>query len=650
MAAAPTSSSHSTPPWWLAAGFTLAAFALAFLVYGPALHGTFLWDDDGHITKPALRSLGGLARIWFELGATQQYYPVLHSAFWVEHFLFGTKPTGYHVVNVLQHALAACLFAALLRRLKVSGAWLAAFLFLLHPVCVESVAWISEQKNTLSTVFYLLAALAYLRFHDSRGVGQYLLATGLFVLALGTKTVTGTLPAALLVIFWWQRGRLDLRREIVPLAPWFALAAGAGVLTASVEHTLIGAAHNEFDLTLVEHALLASRVIWFYLGKLFFPVDLMFIYPRWTIDAAEAWQYLFLLGLLALGFAGWRWRHRRGPIAAGLLFAGSLFPALGFVNVYPFVFSFVADHFQYLASLAIFALAGAGLTLGLGRWARPPRAIALLALLSALAVLTWRQSAIYSDVFTLYSATLAKNPGAWMAHNNLGNALVGAGRAREAIPHLEAAVKLRPQSAEAENNLGYARLALREVTAAIGHFERAQRLRPDYVYAYNNLGLALMNTGRPAEAEAQFQAALKLKPEYLEPHLNLGLLMGQTNRPAEAVKHFREAVRLQPQHPDAVFNLAIALTQSGQFTEAYPHFERAVRLAPTRPDMRFSFGRALALGGRTAEAVAHYREALKFAPDFADAHYGLGLALRELGRPEEAARHFAEASRLGFRN
>lgn len=615
-------------PGWLA----VAAFALALVIYWPALNATFIWDDDGHLTRPELQSIAGLARIWFELGATQQYYPVLHSAFWLEHHIIGAAPAGYHVINVLLHATAACLFAAVLRRLAVPGAWLAAFLFLLHPVCVESVAWISEQKNTLSTVFYLLAALAYLRFDATRRTGHYTTATLLFLLALGSKTVTGTLPAALLVVFWWQRGRLDLRRDIAPLLPWFGCAAAAGVLTAWTERALIGASHNAFDLDLVQHGLLASRVFWFYLGKLIFPVNLMFVYPRWTIDPGAAWQFLFPAGVGLLLLAAWRWRRHRGPLAAGLFFAGSLFPALGFVNVYPFVFSFVADHFQYLASLAIFALAGAGLAPLLAR--RPaPQALAITTgLLAVLALMTWRQSATYRDPITLYQATLAKNPGAWMAHHNLANALVSAGRTHEALRHLEAAVRLRPTAAEPENSLGYALLAMHDPAAAIPHFERALRLRSDYVFAHNNLGLALMRTGRLKEAEAPLRAAIRLKPDYPEPHLNLGLALAQRGETAAAIRHLATAANLRSGYLEAEHNLAIALVHAERPREALPHFDRAARLAPDRPEVHYGFGRALALSGRLDEAIARYRLALKLSPGFAEAEHYLAEALRQTGR------------------
>src|SRR5215467_4647730 len=199
----PHFSLNRVPGWCLA---VLLAGAILF-AYLPALQGSFLWDDEAHVTRPDLRSLRGLGRIWFDVGATQQYYPLLHSAFWFEHRLWGDATVGYHIVTVLLHAFAVCLLLQVLRRLKVPGAALAAAIFALHPVHVESVAWIAEQKNTLSAVFYLMAMLAYLRFDEERDMPSYSLASTFFGLALLTKTVTATLPAALLVIFWWRRGR-----------------------------------------------------------------------------------------------------------------------------------------------------------------------------------------------------------------------------------------------------------------------------------------------------------------------------------------------------------------------------------------------------------------------------------------------------------
>ena len=347
--------------WLLAVALTSAVC----LAYQPVWHGGLLWDDyPGHVTAPDLRSWDGLSRIWFEGGATQQYYPLLHSAFWLQHKLWGDATLGYHLVNILLHATAALLVALVLRRLHVPGAYLAAAIFALHPVHVESVAWITEQKNTLSGVFYLAAMLVYLRFDQTRKKSIYGCALGLFLLALLSKTVSATLPGALLVILWWQRGRLSWRKDVLPLLPFFVLGVLGGLLTAWVERTVIRAEGAAFEFTIVERFLIAGRAICFYLGKLFWPVNLTFIYPRWQVSQAIAWQYLFPAGALLLAAALWPVRRRwRAPLAALLFFIGTLFPALGFLNVFPFRYSLVADHFQYLASLGVITLVAAAGTL-----------------------------------------------------------------------------------------------------------------------------------------------------------------------------------------------------------------------------------------------------------------------------------------------
>ena len=598
-------------PW-----FCLLVFAAVLVAYLPALSGGFIWDDAGHITRTDLRSLAGLGRIWFEIGATQQYYPVLHSAFWFEHLLWGDSTFAYHLLNVLLHATAACLFARLLRRLAVPGAWLAALLFALHPVCVESVAWITEQKNTLSAVFYLAAALAGLRYFDTRRPAHYAAATALFVLALLTKTVTASLPAALLVVLWWRHGRLDWRRDVLPLLPWFALGAAAGLGTAHFERELIGAQGADFTLAFDERLLLAGRIVWFYLGKLVWPAELIFIYPRWTIDASQWWQWLFLaagaalvLALLWLALA----RRLRAPLAAALLFAGTLFPVLGFFNVYPFLFSYVADHFQYLASLAVFALAGAGLTTVATRLTRSARLGAAALLLGTLGTLTCLQSRMYRDLTTLYETTLAQNPACWMAHQNLAIALAESGQVDAAIDHLQTALRLYPDNAAAENNLG----------------ENLSRL------------------GRLDEALPHLQHAIALQPSYAVGHCNLATTLARLRRFEEAFPHFATAARLDPLYPQAEQNWGIALMESGQPAPALDHLRRAVEIAPGWLEGRIYYGRALASRNRMADAVAQFRAAVEVAPDSGEANQLLGMALRTLGRTAEAEAYLEAAQQCG---
>ncbi len=609
---AATAASSSAPDW-PATAMRVLIFAATLAAYWPALNGTLLWDDAGHVTRPELQSLAGLWRIWFEPGATQQYYPLLHSAFWFEHRLWGDATLGYHLINVLLHATSACLFASILRRLAVPGAWFAAVLFALHPVCAESVAWITEQKNTLSLLFYLLATRSYLEFDATRQRRSYVIALLWFVMALQTKTVTATLPAALLVIFWWQRGRLDARRDVAPLLPWFFLGALGGIVTAYLERTLIGAQGQAFALGGLERTLIAGRAAWFYLGKLLWPADLAFIYPHWMIAAAETWQWLFPVVVLGVLTALWWMRAKsRAPLAVALLFGGTLFPALGFVNIFPFLYSWVADHFQYHASLGVFALAASGATvLGarLSPWAFRSFAGAVGLLL---ATLTWHQAAIYRDVFALYTATLEKNPACWMAHNNLAIALVDAGRAAEALPHYERALVLRADYAEAENNFGFALNQLGRPADALPHLQRALQIQPRYADAQNNLGAALMGLERAPEGIAAFTRALELDPKLAVVHNNLGLAIASGGKPAEAIAHFQRALALNRSYADAELNWATALTLTQRAAEAIPHFDRALQLQPNSPAAHTTYARALANLGRYDEAEAHEREAVRW--------------------------------------
>ncbi len=611
--AVPSAVSTVAPPSdsWPATAMFAVFFVAALAAYFPALKGDFLWDDAGHVTHPALQSWSGLLRIWFEIGVTQQYYPLLHSAFWLEHRLWGDAVLGYHLVNVLQHALAATLFGLVLRRLVVPGAWFAAGLFLLHPVCVESVAWISEQKNTLSLVFYLAAALAYLRFDTERTPRHYAAATCLFACALLTKTVTASLPAALLVVFWWQRGRLDWRRDVLPLLPWFALGAGSGLLTAWFERKLIGAEGAEFTLGLLDRFVLSGRVVWFYLGKLLWPLDLTFVYPRWAVDASAGWQWLFPAAALGLlGVLAWGNHRSRGPLAAALLFGGSLFPVLGFVNVYPFVFSYVADHFQYLASLALFALAGAGLARLPGR-----AGLGLAASLAALfGLLTWNQAGIYRDNVTLYETTLRRNPDAWLAHHNLAIILAERGQPAEALIHTERTLALRPDYPEALNSRGENLRQLGRAGEALAPLERALQLRPKYAEAHNSLGAALMALGRTEEGRTRFETAVRLQPDYTTALLNLGQALASTGRVAEATPRFLQAVQLNPDNPTARLQLGTALALQARYAEALPHFEAALALDPESADAHLRLAMTLRALGRTADSNDHYREAIRLNP------------------------------------
>lgn len=546
----------------LLAGLLVAA---VFLSYLPAWRGGFLWDDDAHVTRPELRSVSGLGRIWSDPWATQQFYPVLHSAFWVQHRWFGDNPVGYHAVNLGLHALNALLLWALVRRLAgpattsvdpgapalpPGAAWLAAGIFALHPVMVESVAWITELKNTLSGAFYLGAALAYLRFDRGRERRWYALAAGLFLLALGTKTVTATLPAALLVVFWWRRGRISWRSDVLPLLPFLLVGGTSGLFTAWVEANLIGAAGPEYALTLLERGLLAGRVICFYAAKFFWPVELSFTYPRWEVSARSAAQFIFPVIVLVVLGAMWVRRARgRGPLAGTLVFIGTLFPVLGFFNIFPFVFSYVADHFLYLASIGLIVPSAVGLSALAGRLGPPHGAVVGVGLLLALGLMSFRQSRDYRDAETLYRATLARNPAAWMAHLNLGMLLDAQGRTDEAVARYRRALQLRPGSAIGHLNLGIALATHGNLADGIVALREALRLKPGYAKAHQNLGAALLLQGKVPEALLHFSAAVRFAPGPAT-HRAYGLALLQAGRPAEAARQFEEALHGAPGHAE----------------------------------------------------------------------------------------------------
>lgn len=587
--AAPAGSSESPAPML---GRTrnilgvLGLFAATLVVYHPVTKAGFIWNDAEYVTAPALRSVEGLARIWFELGATEQYYPLLHSAFWLEHRLWGDAPAGYHLINILLHATSACLLAAVLRRLAIPGAWFAGFLFALHPVCVESVAWISEQKNTLSLVFYLQAAWLYLQFDAGRNRRTYAIATLFFGGALLSKTTTAVLPPVLLVILWWQRGRLEWRREVRPLAPWLVAAAAMGIFSAWVERKFIGAEGAEFALSGVQRVLLAGRVAWFYLGKLLWPADLIFIYPRWEIEPAQLWQWLFPLSTLATLAGLWRWRARtRAPLAAALLFGGALFPVLGFFNVYAFLYSYVADHWQYLPCLAVLALLAAGIASGLRHAAPVVRAGLPAALVGALALLTFHQSRMYADLPTFYRTTLARNPACWMAHNNLGNLLRLEGRPEEAARHFRAALRQREDQPKVHYNLANTLRDLQRRDEALPHFQRALELQPNYPEALNSLGNLLRELGRPAAALPHLLQARRLDPDFVDVRNNLGMVLRELGRLPEALAQFEQAARADPGSAPVRLNLAYTLSLLGRDAEAAASYREARRLNPALPDL-----------------------------------------------------------------
>ncbi|HEY5999809.1 MAG TPA: tetratricopeptide repeat protein [bacterium] len=575
-----------------------ALVAAVVIAYSPAFTAGFIWDDDDYITdNRTLTEPGGLTEIWLSPGATPQYYPLVFTSFLVEQRLFGRTPAGHHAVNVLLHAGSALLLWRLLTTVAVPGAWLAAALFALHPVQVESVAWIAERKNVLSGLFFLAGALTFLqwaglragdgdRSGSTRGApGRLATAAVLFAAALFSKTVTATLPVSLGAVLWWKRGRLS-RRELLALAAFAAAGAGMGMVTLRLERTVVGAVGPAWDLTFVERLLVAGRAFWFYLGKLAWPSELAFIYPRWDPQAAS-WGWglwpaaaaAFVLGLWAL-----RRRIGRGPLVACLHFAGSLGPAFGFVNVFPMQFSFVADHFQYLATIGPLTLAASliwRLVAPAGTPGRRPWLLAAaFALPVAMGLLTHQQSRFYQDSATLWGHTVTLNPGSWMVHSNLSRALAARDDRAGAESELREALRLEPSVPSAWFRLGELAAAGGRLGEAVELFQRALDLVPMYADAHDGLGDSLTRLGRDADAEEHLLAAGWLKPRDPKPRLHLGYLYLSQGRVSEATKALTDAVELEPGSPEARLGLGRSLAAQGLRREALEQFRHALSLRP----------------------------------------------------------------------
>ncbi len=636
---------------------------LPLLTYLPAIQGGFIWDDDEHVyANPVLMSEQGLWDIWFKENALPQYYPLVHTTFWLEYRFWQRNPTGYHLINVLLHTLSAICLWRLLKKMEIPGAWLAALLFAVHPVHVESVAWVTERKNVLSGLFYLLAASVYWRRfvavappevaaarHESttappsgRWMG-YALFLVLFLAALLSKSVTSTLPAALLLMIWLRQGRIP-RRHVLLLAPAFVIGVAMGLHTAQIERDFVGATGSRFDWSFAERCIIAGKAVWFYAAKLLWPDPLTFFYPKWEINAASAVQWLYPLSAIGLVLLLGSLRHRigRGPLVAVLYFGGTLLPALGFVNYYPMRFSFVADHFQYLASLGLLVLFAALAASWIERihsrvqtpQSRPLAAYAAQAALSmmvvGLCVLSARHAHVLADEERLYRDTLAKNPASDVAHNQLGLLLRRRGELQEALRHFRQVVEMdsQPEAIDRANILATEGLLLLEQDqplAAIAKVQAAIDLWP-------NAGRFYFFLAEAQRANGDFEAALQSATQALERGDRLPMnyllharLAAETGDYSLAVGSYRRALAMGA-NPEAAAELAWIL--AAHWEPQMRHPEEAEGLAYFALQSRVGIAQALetlaavqAQRGQTKAATTFAQQALQQAEKSGDARH-----------------------------
>jgi tetratricopeptide (TPR) repeat protein len=532
---------------------------VTLIAYGPAKSAGFIWDDDQYLTKnPLLTSPDGLRRIWFSLDSPSQYFPLTYTTFYLERAFWGLNPAGYHLINLLLHAANAVLVWRILARLRVPGAWLAAAIFALHPVQVESAAWIAERKNVLMGFFFLLSLWGWIRFVDEqtrRPWRFYILALALYALALLAKTTACTLPAALLLVLWLKKMPIGWRR-LAQVAPFVAMGIGMGLVTVWWERYHQGTQGKSFDMGLMERLLIASRALWFYLGELLWPANLAFSYPRWHISVSDPGAYGWVAATAGLGAVIWRLRRwtGRGVEVAAVFFAATLGPMLGFVMLYTFRYSFVADHYQYLACIGPIALAAAGIKIGLDRIAPGRNFLRVLlcaALLTALGGLTWKQCGMYADLGTLWQTTLSRYPDCWLARGHLGELF----------------------------------LEKKQVDVAIVYFKTALELHPDDAGLREYLGICYFKSGRNGEAIDQFEQSLRIGPADGGLLNNLAWILATC--PEASLRDGKRALDLARQANDLaggkspliLGTLAAALAETGQFPQAVETARRAVRLA-----------------------------------------------------------------------
>ena len=621
----------------------LSASALAFLTvaaYYPVFSAGYIWDDDFYLTENLLlNSITGLWRIWSEPAASPQYYPLVFTSFWIEKRLWGLDPLGYHLVNALLHAGCAFLLYRILLRLRMRGAILVAAVFAVHPLFVESVAWVTERKNVLSGFFCLASFLSLLKWQESGSPSNrdYVKAFVFFLLSLLSKTVTSTMPAAFLVTAWFSGKRID-RRLVTRLIPFFVAGIGLGMLTGYLEYYHVGAQGPEAQIPLVNRVLTAGWIFWFYLKKIFFPVSFCFNYPQFYPNPHELRQWLYPASAAALPFILWAFRKRlgKGPLAAVLLYGGTVFPALGFIDVYPFRYSVTADHFCYLPALFPLVLAVAAL----GRLPKKAFIAVSAAIIAFLGLSTFGHSSSFLNRETLYRATVRCNPGSWFAHRKLAAVFAEQGRYDEALASFGAALSARPEDADdpsreavALTDLGFHLAYIGRNLDASGFFHRALSISPGYPRAMLNLGVNLNSMGKRKEAAGYFISALSLKPDYAAAAANLltlkknlekadrastGMTGFSLNYPETSIPLLLAALDKNPLNLPARKALALALNETGQTEKAYREGRKYCRLAEILSRSMLLVAADLEGRGRDAESKRYRMEGLLLRKDHAE--------------------------------
>ena len=666
---------------WLTAGL-LAALVVVF--YIPALRAGFVWDDSIFVQEPDLQKRSGLHSVWLspaDLNGEAHYWPVTYSTLWLEHQLWGLNPLGYHITNIVLHLLNSLLVWRLMMRLRVPGAAIIGAVFAVHPLHVESVAWIIERKDVLSALFYLSAVLVWMRFNEAPRLWRYVLTLGLYIAGLLAKSVVVTLPAALLIWRWREQGRIT-RTDLARLGPLFATG-----LVITLADLSFYASREPLDLgySALERAMIAVRSLWFYVAKILWPSGLDVIYPHWDVSSSNPLNWVLAAagaGLVALLWLGRR-RLGRGPLAGVMFFAVTLSPTLGFVEYGYMQFSFVADRFQYLAGIGVMAVMISACTRGARLIAskadaheptakrsvpgaeaagesppsphrdRPPlRArlagantgiawTATAAIVVVLGVLTWRQASLYENQVTLFSHIVERNPQARLAHANLGAGYLEAGRYEEAVEVTLIALERHRDDAGLYANLALGYVELGEFDQAEQHMREALELEPNSAQTRFKMGNLLRAADRHEEAVEQYLSVLEIDDQMAAAYAGMGVSLSKLERQDEALEALERSLELDPSIPqiEEVHRYSgLAARRLGDLETAAHHYARVFEIDPLDGDVALELSAMLATLGRAGEADAYLREARALQPEDADAQhqFKLGERLRSQHRHEQA--------------
>ncbi len=596
----------------------LVLIAGTLLVYVPGMRAGFIWNDDTFLTQnPPIQASDGLYRFWFTT-EPPDYFPLTSTSLWIEWRFWGMNAAGYHVTNVFLHALAAVFIWRILLRLQIPGAWLAAAVFAVHPVNVESVVWITERKNTLSMPLYLSAVLFYLRCEDHQRRSAYWLSLTLFVLALLAKTSVIMLPLVLLGCAWWRRRTIQ-RRDLLRVLPFLGCALLLGLITVWFQYARsIGADVIRTD-SLWSRLAIAGMAVWFYLYKALLPFNLSFVYPRWQIDPSSQVLYLPVAAVVLALVAFWRFRHTwgRACLAGFGYFVVNLLPVLGFFNIYFMRYSFVSDHWQYVSIIGIITLVVGAIASFIQRRPRlrRPAVTGAAIVVTGLAILSWRQALVYHAPETLWRDTLAKNRKASLAYNGLGGLLLARGNIDEAFRYYSESLRVRPDLPEDYVGLANALTEMRRYDEAIVRLEEALRINSRYFEAHTNLGILLSGLGRHEDAIPHLSEALRLRPRLAVAHFNLGVACHRKGDLPEAVRLLTRGLELKDD-PKAHVQLARVLVEQGDLDSSISHCRRATVMDPDLVEAAQLLGDIYMKQGRIPDAVAQFRTMLAQRPDW----------------------------------